>query len=158
MSSGKTYSFSGLRAEPWTNRNVSLDVVPRQLAEEIPAPLPHGGRAGAVLQLVPRPEDRPLGPRIEPLGIEQGALVVVAQQADLALHHHIDHFARIRAVADHVAETVDLGHSLARMSASTASRASRLLWISLMRARFTLVDFQPPAHGPYKKRRRPTPM
>ena len=93
-------------------QHVSLDVVPRQLAEKIPPPLPDGGRAGAVLQLVPRPEDRPLRPRIEPLGIEQGALVVVAQQADLALHDLVDHFARVGTIADQIAEAVDLGNAL----------------------------------------------
>ena len=43
--------------------HVLLRAVPRQLAEEIPALLPHGGRAGAVFQLVAGPKDGPLGAR-----------------------------------------------------------------------------------------------
>jgi len=59
--------------------------------------------AGPIFQLSPGPEDGPLGPRVEPLGIEQGPLVVVAQQADLALHHAVDALARAGSVADDVA-------------------------------------------------------
>ena len=53
-------------------QNVSLQRRSRQLAEKIPAPLPLGWRAGAFLELGPRPKNRPLGPRIEALGVEQG--------------------------------------------------------------------------------------
>ncbi len=125
-------------------QDVSFQAVPRQLAEEIPAPLPHGRRAGAFLQLGPGPEDRPLRPGIEALGVEQGALVVVAQQTELALHDLVDHLAGVGPVAHQIAEAVDLADPLSRMSANTASRLSMLLWISLMRARFTLGDFQTP--------------
>ena len=52
-------------------------------------------------------------PGVESFRIEQGPLVVIAQQADLALHDHVDALAGIGAVADQVAEAVDLGDSLA---------------------------------------------
>ncbi len=93
-------------------QQAAFQMIPRQLAEKIPTPLPDGRRAGAVLQLVPRPKNRPFGPRIEPLGIEQGALVMVAEQAHLALRDFVDHFTRIRTIADQIAETIDLGNSL----------------------------------------------
>ena len=38
---------------------------------------------------------------------------MVAQQADLALHHHVDALAGIGAVAHEVAKAVNLGDSLA---------------------------------------------
>src|SRR5262249_59201412 len=60
------------------------------------------------LQLRARPEDRPLSGAVEPLGVEHGALVVVAKQDHLAAHDGVDALARVGAVADHVAQAVDL--------------------------------------------------
>ena len=89
-----------------------LAAVARQLAQEVP-PLGVVGRIAArALQLVAGPEDRPLGPGVETLGIEQRALIVIAQQADVAAHHQIDALARIRAVADDVAQAIHLGDAL----------------------------------------------
>ena len=50
--------------------------------------------------------------RVEPLGIENRPLVVVPQQANRAIHDFIDHFARIGAVADQIAQAVDFGNAL----------------------------------------------
>ena len=72
---------------------------------------------------------------VEAFGVEHGPLVVVAQQDDLAVHDQVDALARVGAVADDVAEAVDLVDARAcSMSARTACRASRLLWMSLIRA------------------------
>ena len=60
-------------------------------------------------ELLARPEDGALGGRVEAVGVEHRPLVVIAEQDDLALHHQIDALARIGAVADDVAEAVDLG-------------------------------------------------
>ncbi len=68
--------------------------------------------SGESFQLLARPEDGALGRRVESFRIEHGPLVVVAEQDHLALHHQIDALARIGAVADDVAETVDLGDRL----------------------------------------------
>ncbi len=40
------------------------------------------------------------------------ALIVVAEQDDLALHHQIDALARVRPVADDIAQTVDFADGL----------------------------------------------
>ena len=112
MSSGKTYSFSGLRAEPWTNSMLPSRCGPRQLAEEIPAPLPQGRRAGPFSSWLRVQKIARSAPELKPSGIEQRPLVVVAQQAELALHDLVDHFAGVGPIADQVAETVDLGDAL----------------------------------------------
>ncbi len=85
-----------------------LAAAARQLAQELPAPQPIGRAAWSGFQLLPRPKDRPLGAGVESLGIEQRPLIVIAQQAEVELHHLIDAFQRIRPVADDVAEAVDL--------------------------------------------------
>src|SRR5690606_33281469 len=49
------------------------------------------------------------GAAVEPFGIKQRALVVVAEEGDLAVgHHRVEAFARPRAVADDVAEAKNL--------------------------------------------------
>ena len=60
-------------------------------------------------ELIARPEDGALGRLVEAIGIEHGALVVVAEQDHFAGHDPIDAFARIGTVTDDVAEAVDLG-------------------------------------------------
>ena len=106
------YSLSGLRGEPWTNRNGSSAVRPGQLAEELPAPLVVRPVVG-ILELLAGPEDRPLGADVEPVGVEHRPLVMVAQERDLAvLHHPVDALAGIGTVADDVAQAKDLGHPL----------------------------------------------
>ena len=111
MSSGKTYSLSGLRGAV-DEQEVLFDASAGQFAEKIPAALAHGRRAGALLQLVSRPENRPLGAGIETFGIEQRPLIVIAQQTDLTSHDLIDHFTGVGAVADQIAEAIDLGDIL----------------------------------------------
>ena len=115
MSSGKTYSLSGLRAEPWTNREPFSRWTARPLGQELPALLADRAGLGRVLQLVARPEDGPLGGRVEPVGVEHGPLVVVAEQDELAVHDQVDALARVRAVADDVAQAVDLLDRLLRL-------------------------------------------
>ena len=63
-------------------------------------------------KLLPRPKDRSFGPGIEAFGIEQCPLVVVAQDDNLAIPNSVDALARVRAVANDVAETVNLLNSL----------------------------------------------
>src|SRR5207237_64974 len=85
-----------------------LAVAAGPLGEEVPAPLAHRAVLAGHFELRPRPEDGALGGPVEPLGVEHGALVVVAQQDHLALHHQVDALARVRAVADDVPEAEDL--------------------------------------------------
>jgi hypothetical protein len=44
--------------------------------------------------------------------IEQGTLVVIAQQADLAGDEQLDAFSRIRTIADNVAQADNIGDLL----------------------------------------------
>src|SRR5262249_41958325 len=54
-----------------------------------------------------------LGGRIEAFRIEHRALIVIAEQHDLAmLHDQVDALARVGAVADHVAQTVNVLYAL----------------------------------------------
>ena len=89
-----------------------LAAVAGQLAEKVPALGVVGRVAGGAFQLVAGPEDGPLGAGVEAFGIEQGPLVVIAQQADVALHHQVDALARVRPIADDVPQAVDLGDAL----------------------------------------------
>ena len=89
-----------------------IAVAARQLAQKVPA-------AGVVLrialgafQLLPGPKNGAFGSGIEPFGIEQRTLVVIAQEAHLALHGQIDALARIGTVADNIAQAEDLGDPL----------------------------------------------
>jgi hypothetical protein len=83
-------------------------VGPRSLGQEFPAAFTDRPRVAGRFKLAARPEDRPLGGGVEPVRVEHGPLVVVAQQADLAIHHLVDAFLRIRPVPDDIAQTVDL--------------------------------------------------
>ena len=65
------------------------------------------GVAGDFFQLVACPENRSFGAGIETLGVEQRALVVVSQQADVGFHEDIDALARIWPVADNISQTED---------------------------------------------------
>jgi hypothetical protein len=71
-------------------------------------------RATPTFQLLSRPENRSFGTGIETHGVEQCPLIVISQQREFALgHHSIDTFTRVRPVAHNVAQTVNLGNSLA---------------------------------------------
>ena len=50
-------------------------------------------------------------PVLNPSGIEQRPLIVIAQQADVAGDHQVDALARIRAIADDVARDSRFGES-----------------------------------------------
>ena len=82
-------------------------ISPRQFAEEIPSPVAVAGGA-ALLQLLPRPKDGPLGTRVKPFGVEQGPLVMIPQEADPAIHDQVDALPRIRPVSDDVAQAENL--------------------------------------------------
>ena len=82
----------------------------RPIGEELPAAFARGLVLRSAFELFARPENRPLRRRVKSLGVEHGALVVIAQQHHLALHDEIDALARIGAIADHVSETIDLGY------------------------------------------------
>ncbi len=55
-----------------------LASIARQLAQKIPAPGVFGRSAPPRFQLVPGPEDGPFGAGIEPFGVEQRTLIVIA--------------------------------------------------------------------------------
>src|SRR6478735_2079324 len=84
----------------------------RQLAEELPALSIVRWIAARTFQLLARPKNRPLSAGVETFRIEQSALVVIAEDAHLALHHQIDALARVRSVPDDVAQAEDFGDSL----------------------------------------------
>ena len=79
----------------------------RPLGQELPAALAGLAILDRSFQLRPRPEDGAFGRRVEAFGIEHGALVVVAEQHDLALHYLVDAFARIGTVTHYIAEAVN---------------------------------------------------
>ena len=83
-----------------------------QLAQKVPPPRVVVGIADGTFQLVARPEDCPLGSCVEALGVEQSALIVIAQQGGLALHYQIEAFARIGPIADDIAQAVNLADRL----------------------------------------------
>jgi hypothetical protein len=83
---------------------------PRQLAEEIPALVGLSWIAASVLKLVSRPIDGLQGNGVETIGVKQRRLIVIAQDRQLAAtNDRVEALARIRAIADNVAQTVDLG-------------------------------------------------
>jgi hypothetical protein len=85
-----------------------LAVAAGPLGQELPALLAHRAGLAGRFELLPRPEDGPLGGGVEPVRVEHRALVVVAQEHQLAVHHQVDALARVGAVPDHVSEAVDL--------------------------------------------------
>ena len=112
MSSGKTYSLIGLRAEPCTNRKpFSLWTRGRSARNSQRWAILLRFSMGAS-SCGTGPEDGPLGRRIEAFRIEHGALIVIAQEDDLAFHDQIDALARIGPVADDVAQAIDFGDVL----------------------------------------------
>src|SRR5262249_22947771 len=89
---------------------IPLPVLTWQFSQELPASFV--SRGITFLELFPRPENGPLCPRVEAFGIEEGTLVVIPQQAELARHDAIDAFARVRSVPDDVSQTVDFRNVL----------------------------------------------
>ena len=59
-----------------------------------------------------RPENCSFRTGIESFRIEQRALIVIAEQAGVALHHQIDALTGVRTVTDDIAEAVNLFDSL----------------------------------------------
>ena len=85
----------------------------RPVGQELPAFFLGLALFAGRFQLATRPKDGSLRWRIEPVGIEHRALIVVAEQDNLALHHQVDALARVRAVADDVAQAIDVGNIVA---------------------------------------------
>src|SRR5262249_15980240 len=87
-------------------------IAPRQLAEELPAPLVVRPVVWT-FELLAGPEDGALGADVEAVGVEHRALVMVAQERSLAVVHlQVDALGRVGTVNDDVAQAVDLGHPL----------------------------------------------
>ncbi len=77
----------------------------REIAQKLPAFL----AAFASFEDRSCPENGPFSSGVEPFGIEQRSLVMVAEQRRRAMFADpIDTLARVRTVSDDVAETVDL--------------------------------------------------
>ena len=79
-----------------------------QFAQKLPA-------AFAVLagfELLASPEDCAFGPGVKAFGIEQRPLVVIAEDDKIAVHDPVDALARVGAVADDVAQAIDLFDAL----------------------------------------------
>ena len=113
MSSGKTYSLSGLRTEPWTNVNGPSRCVrgsslrnSQRLAVLLRVAVGH-------FELVAGPEDGPLGPARKAFRVVQRPLIVVAQDRQVEAHHPVDALPRVGAVADDIAQAIDAIHALA---------------------------------------------
>ena len=64
------------------------------------------------VKLLTRPEDRSFGRRIKPLGIEDGAAVVIAKDREAKFHHFIQALAGMGTVPNHISETNDLADRL----------------------------------------------
>lgn len=81
---------------------------PWQFPEEVPPGVDLGGAAFATIQLVASPVDRAEGHGVEPVGVKQSRLVVVAQDGVFAPpHHQIQTLARIGSVPNDIAQAYD---------------------------------------------------
>lgn len=79
-----------------------------EFAEEIPASVDLAWAAGAFVEPVAGPVNRPQRDRVEPFGVEQCRLVVVAEDRPFRpLDHQIEAFAGVGAVADDIAQADD---------------------------------------------------
>src|SRR5262245_23106772 len=80
----------------------SLTHLTRQFAEK-PPPIPSDFEIlGRILELLARPENRPLGTAAKSLGIEQRTLIVISQHAHIKAHDSIHALARIGPVPHNV--------------------------------------------------------
>src|SRR5262249_17183157 len=77
------------------------------VGEELPAAFADLPGLRGLLELIAGPHDGPLGRGVESVRVEQGPLVVVAEEDQLAVHHQVDALAGVRAVADDVPEAVN---------------------------------------------------
>ncbi len=90
MSSGKTYSLNGCRGDR-AQRASHLRARCAQLTQKFPSRCLIADVHSRVFELIAGPKDSPLGALIETIGIEQCALVVVAENRHLAgCHNPID--------------------------------------------------------------------
>ena len=107
MSSGKTYSLSGLCASRAQKDNRSRDEN-GDVPPGIPSAFPGQGGIAGQFQLGPRPHDGLFRSMVEPIRVKQCALIVIAEQYHLALHDQINALARVGSVTDHISQTIDL--------------------------------------------------
>ena len=112
MSSGKTYSFSGLRAEPCTYRKPfsrrlrgSSPRKSQRLA--LSAGLPLGLSNWSRVQKMARS-----APVLKPSGSNRAPWSWLPSRQTSQRHHQVDALARIGPVADDVAQAIDLGDAL----------------------------------------------
>jgi len=82
-----------------------------EFTEEVPAAF--GAGAGGSFEDGAGPEDGTFGGSVEADGVEECGLIVVTEQAEVEVHHQIDAFSRVGAVADDVPQTKDLGDPFA---------------------------------------------
>ena len=81
-----------------------------QAAEEVPAGVA-GLLIGLVLQLPAGPIAGPLGAKIEAMRLVKHGAIMVSHERHFGLFdHQVQAFLRVRAVADHVAQTDDTLH------------------------------------------------
>src|SRR5207247_1639993 len=93
---------------------ISFGVRAVQLAEEVPTLVLDRRHARARLKLLAGPIDGPQSDWVEAVRIEQRRLIMVAEDGNLALlNDFVEALARIRPVADNVAEAVDFANALA---------------------------------------------
>lgn len=81
-----------------------------QLAEEIPAFCIFG--ITAIFDLSPCPEDRLFRATAKSVRVKESGLIVIAQNAQVKLHHLIETFAWVWAVTHDIAQTENLGDTL----------------------------------------------
>jgi hypothetical protein len=104
---GKNVFVQRIASRPVDIEKAVLPKGTRSFGEEFPASLPILSRLDGGLELGPGPEDGPLGWGIESFRVKHCALIVIAQENNLALHDQIHAFAWIGAVANHVSQTID---------------------------------------------------
>src|SRR5262249_3513530 len=82
--------------------------LPWALGQELPAPLLLLVVAVDKFELLPRPEDGTFSGRVEALGVEHRALVMVAEQPRLAIHHEIYTLARVGPITHDITQAIYL--------------------------------------------------
>ena len=117
----------------------------RQSSQNLPTFISYGF-LGLVLEDLPRPVAGPLRTDVQVVRlVEDGVIVIAAQHDRATLDYNVQTFLGAGPSADYVAQAIDL-LDVARFNVShTASRASRLPWISGNCEHFLL---HPPAVSP----------
>lgn len=88
---------------------VSLVECPWQCPDKIPASIPLSRSAWTPIKLIARPINCLQGNRIKAIRIDDGGLVMISLNGDLALIHYlVEAFARIGAITDDVPQAENL--------------------------------------------------